>query len=183
MLQTKEILNAITQQEIVTTVSYAQSIDGSISYRDNHPIVLSGSASLTFTHELRAIHDGILVGIMTILSDNPSLTVRFAAAAASAAAITDHYDHPTVIVVDTSLKCPLDRKILQGSITADHQRATPIFLSGPAETQDAGTFYLVLTFMDILIIVLNRIFATTKSIGKDRSENIGMSIATRYSKN
>lgn len=125
----REVLNEIHQHEVLTTVTYAQSIDGSISSRDSRPILLSGSASMTFTHELRAIHDGILVGINTILSDNPSLTVRLVKDAVN----------PTVIVVDTSLKCPIDRKILRGS---------PIFLSGPAETQDSGAYLSILMLID-----------------------------------
>lgn len=58
------------------TLSYAQSWDGSITLHSGEPLVLSGDQSLTLTHRLRSIHDGILVGIGTVLSDDPRLNVR-----------------------------------------------------------------------------------------------------------
>jgi riboflavin biosynthesis pyrimidine reductase len=58
------------------TLSYAQSLDGCISARAGEALALSGAQSLTLTHQLRASHDAILVGIGTVLSDNPQLTVR-----------------------------------------------------------------------------------------------------------
>ena len=58
------------------TLSYAQSIDGSIARRPGRPLALSGGPSRTMTHRLRSLHDAILVGIGTILADTPRLTVR-----------------------------------------------------------------------------------------------------------
>jgi GTP cyclohydrolase II len=66
---------------------------------------LSGQQSLTLTHQLRAAHDAILVGIGTVLSDNPRLTVR----------LVDGND-PVPVVVDSRLRLPLDCNLLnQGS--------------------------------------------------------------------
>lgn len=58
------------------TLSYAQSWDGSITLHSGQPLALSGHQSLTLTHRLRSLHDGILVGIGTVLSDDPRLNVR-----------------------------------------------------------------------------------------------------------
>ncbi len=58
------------------TLSYAQSLDGSIALHDREPLVLSGPEALRLTHQLRSMHDGILVGIGTVLADDPQLTVR-----------------------------------------------------------------------------------------------------------
>jgi 3,4-dihydroxy 2-butanone 4-phosphate synthase/GTP cyclohydrolase II len=44
------------------TLSYAQSIDGCIAARPGQPLALSGTLSLTLTHQLRAAHDAILRG-------------------------------------------------------------------------------------------------------------------------
>ena len=58
------------------TLSYAQSLDGSIAIDRGTPYILSSSESRVLTHKLRAAHDAILVGINTVVIDNPRLTVR-----------------------------------------------------------------------------------------------------------
>ena len=84
------------------TLSYAQSLDGCIAVRRGGPLAVSGPQSLTLTHQLRAAHDAILVGIGTVLADNPRLTVR----------LVDGKD-PQPVVVDSSLRFPLDSHLLQ----------------------------------------------------------------------
>lgn len=83
------------------TLSYAQSIDGSIAYRPGRPLALSCSESLAFTHYLRSAHDAILVGIGTILADNPSLTVRYFEGKS-----------PQPVIVDGRLRFPLNAQVL-----------------------------------------------------------------------
>ena len=61
------------------TLSYAS--DGSLAAHRGSPFGLSGEEPLTLTHWLRAAHDAVLVGIGTVLSDNPRLTVRWRKAA------------------------------------------------------------------------------------------------------
>jgi GTP cyclohydrolase II len=84
------------------TLSYAQSIDGSIAYRSGRPLALSCTESLVLTHTLRSIHDGIMVGIGTILADNPFLTVRHVPG-----------ESPQPVIVDGRLRFPLDAHALQ----------------------------------------------------------------------
>ena len=84
------------------TLSYAQTLDGAITQQQGRPTIISGRASLTLTHDLRAAHQGILVGINTVLSDDPRLTVRLAEG-----------DDPTPIVLDSGLRLPLDAKLIQ----------------------------------------------------------------------
>jgi 3,4-dihydroxy 2-butanone 4-phosphate synthase/GTP cyclohydrolase II len=60
----------------LVTLSYAQSLDGSIARERGKPLALSGPESMRLTHQLRAAHDAILVGIGTVLADDPQLTVR-----------------------------------------------------------------------------------------------------------
>lgn len=59
------------------TLSWAQSLDGCIATAPGQPTALSGEESLALTHALRAAHDGILIGVGTLLADDPALTVRF----------------------------------------------------------------------------------------------------------
>jgi GTP cyclohydrolase II len=84
------------------TLSYAQSVDGCIAASSGKPLALSGSQSLTLTHKLRAAHDAILLGIGTVLADNPRLTVR----------LVEGKD-PQPVVVDSKLRLPVNSNLLQ----------------------------------------------------------------------
>lgn len=77
------------------TLAYAQSIDGSIAAQPGQPLALSGSESLRLTHQLRSTHDAILVGIGTVLADDPQLNVRLVQGT-----------HPRPIILDSRLRCP-----------------------------------------------------------------------------
>lgn len=85
----------------LVTLTYAQSLDGSITARRGQPLALSGPQSLGLTHQLRAAHDAILVGIGTVLADDPSLTVRLSPG-----------DHPQPVVLDSSLRTPLQSRLV-----------------------------------------------------------------------
>lgn len=82
-------------------LSYAQSLDGSIAARRGEPLKLSGEKSLRLTHSLRAASDAILVGIGTILSDDPRLTVRLIPG-----------KNPTPVILDSRLRLPLNARVL-----------------------------------------------------------------------
>ncbi len=99
------------------TISYAQSLDGSIASASGKPLSLSGQESLEMTHHLRAAHDAILVGIGTVLADNPQLTVRHA-----------NGEHPQPVILDTYLRTPNDAAVLE------HPRP-PIFATGQTPNQ------------------------------------------------
>jgi len=83
------------------TLSYAQSVDGSISARPPRPFALSSEKSFGMTHLLRSRHDALLVGINTVLMDDPRLTVRLCAG-----------DNPQPVVLDSRLRFPDDAKLL-----------------------------------------------------------------------
>jgi len=74
-------------------VTYAQGLDGSIAARNRKPLAISGDDSMRFTHWLRSVFDAILVGIGTVRTDNPQLTVRRVNGAS-----------PQPIVLDTRLR-------------------------------------------------------------------------------
>jgi GTP cyclohydrolase II len=63
---------------------------------------LSGPQSLLLTHYLRAAHDAILVGIGTVLADNPLLNVRLVEG-----------KNPQPVIVDSQLRFPLDANLLR----------------------------------------------------------------------
>lgn len=85
-------------------VSFAQSLDGSIATANRQQLQLSGPESMRLTHRLRACCQTILVGIGTVLADNPSLTVRLVEG-----------QNPQPIILDTNLRTPLDANLVQRS--------------------------------------------------------------------
>ncbi len=54
----------------------AQSLDGRIATRGGISQWISGEEDLVHTHRMRALADAVLVGVNTVLLDNPRLTVR-----------------------------------------------------------------------------------------------------------
>ena len=91
-----------TRQRPFVTLSYAQSLDGSITARRGQPLAISGPESMEMTHKLRSEHDAILIGIGTLLADDPTLSVR----------LVEGPD-PQPVVVDSQLRFPLHAKLLQ----------------------------------------------------------------------
>jgi GTP cyclohydrolase II len=85
------------------TLSYAQSVDGCISLIRGKPLKLSGPASHILTHHLRAHHDAILVGVDTVIADDPQLTVRLVPG-----------EHPQPVILDSRLRTPPGANLLQG---------------------------------------------------------------------
>jgi 3,4-dihydroxy 2-butanone 4-phosphate synthase/GTP cyclohydrolase II len=83
------------------TLAYAQSVDGSITIARGQRYALSGPDSLRFTHLLRARHDAILVGVGTVLADDPELRVR----------LVDGRD-PQPVIVDSRLNTPVAARLL-----------------------------------------------------------------------
>ena len=90
-----------SQRRPNVTLSYAQSLDGCIALKRGAPYALSGVESQVLTHKLRASHDAIVVGIDTVIADNPYLTVRMVEGKT-----------PLAIVLDSSLRLPLDSNVL-----------------------------------------------------------------------
>lgn len=92
---------ARSERRPFVTLAYAQSLDGSIAQEVGRPFALSGPESLRLTHALRAAHDGILVGIGTVLADDPRLNVR----------LVDGRS-PQPVVVDSRLRTPPGARLL-----------------------------------------------------------------------
>src|SRR3989441_4949189 len=98
----------------LVTVHYAQTIDGRIASRTGDSRWVSGEGSLRLAHELRAAHDAVLVGIGTVLADDPKLTVRLVEGRS-----------PVRVIVDSQLRIPLDAKVLDTSVGRTIVATTP----------------------------------------------------------
>ena len=85
------------------TVKYAQSLDGRIATASGASRWISAEESQRFVHQLRAEHDAIMVGIGTILVDDPELTVRLVKG-----------KNPVRICLDSQLRIPVNARVFQG---------------------------------------------------------------------
>jgi len=81
----------------------AMTLDGKIATKKGSSEI-SGPEDLERVHHIRKDVDGIMVGINTLLADDPRLTVHKISSKAS--------DNPTRIVVDSRGRTPLDARIL-----------------------------------------------------------------------
>lgn len=87
----------------LVTLCYTQTIDGRLATRTGSSQWIGGDESVVFAHRLRAEHDAIMVGVGTLLKDDPRLTVRH---------ITGR--DPLRVVVDSTLRTPLEARVLAG---------------------------------------------------------------------
>jgi GTP cyclohydrolase II len=83
------------------TASFAISADGCLSQTRGSASRISGPESLRMTHQLRAMHDALLVGVGTVLTDDPQLNTRLVSGPS-----------PLRVVLDTTLRVPISARLL-----------------------------------------------------------------------
>jgi 2,5-diamino-6-(ribosylamino)-4(3H)-pyrimidinone 5'-phosphate reductase len=81
------------------------SIDGKISTRKNDSAI-SSKLDLVRVHKLRSTVDGLMIGISTVLEDDPMLNVRYS---------TTGKKNPTRIIIDSKARIPLNSRIIESS--------------------------------------------------------------------
>jgi 2,5-diamino-6-(ribosylamino)-4(3H)-pyrimidinone 5'-phosphate reductase len=87
------------------------SADGKLSTRERRQVKISGAQDFNRVDRLKAGSDAVMVGIGTVLADDPSLTVK--AEECRNNRISRGVDlHPVRIVVDSHARTPLDAKVL-----------------------------------------------------------------------
>ncbi|RDA90883.1 hypothetical protein CP533_3241 [Ophiocordyceps camponoti-saundersi (nom. inval.)] len=86
-----------SDQRPFVTLTWAASLDGKLSIAPGVRTRLSGPESKAMTHYLRRQHDAILIGVSTLLADDPALNCRLAGADTVAS-------QPRPIIVDPHLR-------------------------------------------------------------------------------
>lgn len=105
------------------TIAYAQTVNGTIARRRGVRTPIGCYESDRFTHILRGLHEGIAVGIETVLSDDPRLTCRDGSG-----------ESPVPVLFDTDLRTPPDARLF-----AEHQSV--ILVCSSAAFERKGSSY------------------------------------------
>ncbi len=94
----------IVEGRPMLTLKLATSLDGMIATRSGDSRWITGEEARRFGHLLRARHDALLTGIGTVMADDPILNCRIEGLERT---------HPIRVVVDTSLRTPLDSQLVR----------------------------------------------------------------------
>jgi 3,4-dihydroxy 2-butanone 4-phosphate synthase/GTP cyclohydrolase II len=98
-------------------LKYAQTLDGRIATSAGDSKWISCEAERTVSHALRAACDAVMVGVDTVVRDDPQLTVRMVAGSS-----------PLRVVLDSTLRMPRDARVLgdhAGTVVFTTDRAHP----------------------------------------------------------
>jgi diaminohydroxyphosphoribosylaminopyrimidine deaminase/5-amino-6-(5-phosphoribosylamino)uracil reductase len=95
----------ITTRKPFVTLKAAVSLDGKVATRSGDSRWISSEESRAYVHRLRSAADGVMVGIGTVLQDDPLLNVRLAG--------NRVIRHPLRVIVDSRLRLPLRSRIAQ----------------------------------------------------------------------
>lgn len=120
-------------------LTWAQSLDGMVAAAPDTRTLISGPSSMAMTHALRGLHDAILVGIGTVLADDPQLTCRISADTRERLQNVlkshgrdmpdDTALHPRAVVLDPSARTPPTAKFLNQPHCSQEQRRPILFAS------------------------------------------------------
>ena len=92
---------------ITVTLKAAISLDGKIATASGHSKWITGEEARHKVHELRNQNDAVLVGINTVIADDPELTVRG----------IENGNSPVRIVLDSKARIPVNSRIFQSDGT------------------------------------------------------------------
>lgn len=96
-----------TKHRPYITLKRAQTIDGCIAHADGSPLTITSDNQNIWSHmHLRSKHDAILVGVQTVIADNPQLTVRMNKK------IDQNFPQPIKIILDPNLRIPEEAQLI-----------------------------------------------------------------------
>lgn len=101
-------LKYVTTGMPFVTVKLAMSVDGKIATRSGDSKWISGEESRKWVHNLRHVVDAIMVGVNTVVTDDPHLTARSSSGKGGKAK-----KQPLRIVVDGSCSTPLTAQLFK----------------------------------------------------------------------
>ncbi|MGD9780146.1 2,5-diamino-6-(ribosylamino)-4(3H)-pyrimidinone 5'-phosphate reductase [Methanomethylovorans sp.] len=114
-------------------INSAMSADGKISTWQRKQVRISGAIDFDRVDQLRATSDAVMVGIGTVLADDPSLTVKSAQRKTERKA-KGLEENPIRIVIDSQARTPIEADIFK---KGEGQRIIVISSSAPSERAEA----------------------------------------------
>jgi len=96
----------ITTRRPFVILKSAASLDGKIALAGGHSQWITGEESRLRVHEIRDEVDAVLVGVNTVIRDDPRLTVRIEGRETK---------NPARVILDSSLRLPENARALQGA--------------------------------------------------------------------
>jgi 2,5-diamino-6-(ribosylamino)-4(3H)-pyrimidinone 5'-phosphate reductase len=147
-----------------TFINSAMSADGKLSTKERKQVRISGSVDFNRMDELRATSDAVMVGIGTVLADNPSLTVKSEERrkARKAAGLEEN---PVRIVVDSKARTPIDADIFK---KGEGRRIIAVSDSAPVERVAALKEKAVIIKAGTKRVDLHELVGKLKEMGIDR---------------
>lgn len=100
LLNERFIHNMISSTPFIVS-KVAMTLDGKLATHNGHSKWVTGTEAREFVHQLRNEVDGIMVGIGTVLADNPKLTTR----------LPEGGKNPIRIILDSNLRIPIDAEV------------------------------------------------------------------------
>jgi diaminohydroxyphosphoribosylaminopyrimidine deaminase/5-amino-6-(5-phosphoribosylamino)uracil reductase len=115
--QNESYLKFVKKKLPFVILKIAATLDGRIATVDGESKWITSKKSRDFTQKLRIGADAILVGINTILKDDPRLTCRYSKSSLSEARRIEPRKKLIKVILDSNLKIPLNSKVLRGGNT------------------------------------------------------------------
>ncbi|MGH7641802.1 MAG: bifunctional diaminohydroxyphosphoribosylaminopyrimidine deaminase/5-amino-6-(5-phosphoribosylamino)uracil reductase RibD [Candidatus Dormibacteria bacterium] len=93
----------VTQGRPAVTLKIAMSLDGKVASAGGESQWITSEASRARAHQLRSEHDAVMVGLGTVLADDPRLTAR---------GVPQGFRQPLRVIVDSQLRTPATARVL-----------------------------------------------------------------------
>ncbi len=119
----------------LVTLKFAQTLDGRIATATGDSKWISSDKFRRLAHQLRATNDAVMVGIDTVLADNPQLTVRLVRGR-----------NPTRVILDSKLRIPLEAKVVRS------QEMAPTIIATTSQANEKKLARLREAGIEVLLI-------------------------------
>jgi diaminohydroxyphosphoribosylaminopyrimidine deaminase / 5-amino-6-(5-phosphoribosylamino)uracil reductase len=123
LLNERFIHNMVTKRPFVISKT-AMTLDGKLATASGHSQWITGNEARRSVHVLRNEVDAILVGIGTVLADDPALTTR----------LPEGGKNPVRVILDSALRTPLDAQVADCSLARTIIAVTE---DAPSDKRDA----------------------------------------------